>query len=110
MAGVFKTYDIRGIYGKGIDTALAYKIGRAFAQRRQIREMAGFQEDCCRTGASSGSETDAQQQEALARKAQAMGRQMGQADAAKQLEQAAAAAQAAARAIRRSDAAEAYAN
>ena len=23
MAGVFKTYDIRGIYGKGVDTALA---------------------------------------------------------------------------------------
>ena len=32
MAGVFKTYDIRGIYGKGINTALAYKIGRAFAR------------------------------------------------------------------------------
>jgi phosphomannomutase len=32
MAGVFKTYDIRGIYGKGIDTALAYKVGRAFAR------------------------------------------------------------------------------
>ena len=32
MAGVFKTYDIRGIYGKGIDTALAYKLGRAFAR------------------------------------------------------------------------------
>ncbi|UCF99902.1 MAG: phosphomannomutase/phosphoglucomutase [Spirochaetaceae bacterium] len=32
MAGVFKTYDIRGIYGKGIDTALAYNVGRAFAR------------------------------------------------------------------------------
>jgi phosphomannomutase len=32
MAGVFKTYDIRGIYGTGIDTALAYKVGRAFAR------------------------------------------------------------------------------
>ncbi len=32
MAGVFKTYDIRGIYGKDIDTALAYRIGRAFAR------------------------------------------------------------------------------
>ena len=31
MAGIFKTYDIRGVYGKDIDTALAYKIGRAFA-------------------------------------------------------------------------------
>ena len=32
MAGIFKTYDIRGIYGKGVDTALAYKLGRAFAR------------------------------------------------------------------------------
>ncbi len=32
MAGVFKTYDIRGVYGKDIDTALAYRIGRAFAR------------------------------------------------------------------------------
>ena len=32
MAGVFKTYDIRGIYGKGVDTTLAYKVGRAFAR------------------------------------------------------------------------------
>jgi phosphomannomutase len=32
MAGVFKTYDIRGVYGEGIDTALAYKLGRAFAR------------------------------------------------------------------------------
>jgi len=32
MAGIFKTYDIRGVYGKDIDTALAYKIGRAFAR------------------------------------------------------------------------------
>jgi phosphomannomutase len=30
--GVFKTYDIRGIYGKEIDEALAYKVGRAFAR------------------------------------------------------------------------------
>ncbi len=36
MAGIFKTYDIRGVYGKDIDTALAYKIGRAFA--RYIRK------------------------------------------------------------------------
>ena len=35
MAGVFKTYDIRGIYGRGIDTALAYKLGRAFARWSQ---------------------------------------------------------------------------
>lgn len=30
--GVFKTYDIRGVYGQGIDTALAFKVGRAFAR------------------------------------------------------------------------------
>lgn len=29
---VFKTYDIRGIYGEGINKELAYKVGRAFAQ------------------------------------------------------------------------------
>ena len=30
--GVFKTYDIRGVWGKEIDEALAYKVGRAFAR------------------------------------------------------------------------------
>ncbi|NOY08213.1 MAG: phosphomannomutase/phosphoglucomutase [Spirochaetes bacterium] len=30
--GIFKTYDIRGIYGSEIDTDTAYKIGRAFAR------------------------------------------------------------------------------
>jgi len=30
--GVFKTYDIRGVYGQGVDTALAYKLGRAFVR------------------------------------------------------------------------------
>jgi phosphomannomutase len=29
---VFKTYDVRGVYGQGVDTALAYKLGRAFAR------------------------------------------------------------------------------
>jgi phosphomannomutase len=43
MAGVFKTYDIRGIYGKEIDTALAYKIGRAFArQSKKDTFMIGY--------------------------------------------------------------------
>ena len=43
MAGVFKTYDIRGIYGKGIDTALAYKIGRAYARfSRKDNFMIGY--------------------------------------------------------------------
>jgi len=31
MAGIFKAYDIRGIYGKDLDEEIAYKIGRAFA-------------------------------------------------------------------------------
>jgi phosphomannomutase len=31
MGSIFKAYDIRGIYGKDLDEALAKKIGRAFA-------------------------------------------------------------------------------
>ena len=31
MAGIFKAYDIRGIYGKDLTEEVAYKIGRAFA-------------------------------------------------------------------------------
>lgn len=30
MAGIFKAYDIRGIYGESLTEELAYKIGRAF--------------------------------------------------------------------------------
>jgi phosphomannomutase len=30
MAGIFKAYDIRGIYGQTLDEDLAYRIGRAF--------------------------------------------------------------------------------
>ena len=30
MAGIFKAYDIRGIYGKDLTEEIAYKIGRAF--------------------------------------------------------------------------------
>jgi phosphomannomutase len=30
--GIFKTYDIRGIYGREIDEQTAYRIGRAFAR------------------------------------------------------------------------------
>lgn len=30
MAGIFKAYDIRGIYGKDLTDEVAYKIGRAF--------------------------------------------------------------------------------
>jgi phosphomannomutase len=31
MAGIFKAYDIRGIYGQDLTDEVAYKIGRAFA-------------------------------------------------------------------------------
>ncbi|HAS81502.1 MAG TPA: phosphomannomutase/phosphoglucomutase [Verrucomicrobia bacterium] len=31
MAGIFKAYDIRGIYGSELTEAIAYRIGRAFA-------------------------------------------------------------------------------
>ena len=30
--GIFKAYDVRGIYGQGIDTDLAYKLGRALSR------------------------------------------------------------------------------
>ncbi len=30
MAGIFKAYDIRGVYGKDLNEEIAYKIGRAF--------------------------------------------------------------------------------
>jgi phosphomannomutase len=30
MAGIFKAYDIRGIYGKDLNEEIAYKIGRSF--------------------------------------------------------------------------------
>ncbi len=30
--GVFKTYDVRGVYGEEIDERLAYRLGRAFAR------------------------------------------------------------------------------
>ncbi len=34
--GVFKTYDIRGIYGREIDRDLAYRLGRAFARHAAL--------------------------------------------------------------------------
>jgi len=41
--GIFKTYDIRGIYGSEINTDTAYKVGRAFAQFLKGRTyMAGY--------------------------------------------------------------------
>ena len=31
MAGIFKAYDIRGVYGETLTDEIAYKLGRAFA-------------------------------------------------------------------------------
>ena len=31
MAGIFKAYDIRGIYGRDLTDDIAFKIGRAVA-------------------------------------------------------------------------------
>ncbi len=40
MAGIFKAYDIRGIYGEDFTEAIAHDIGRAFADRFQIKTVA----------------------------------------------------------------------
>jgi len=39
MAGIFKAYDIRGIYGKELDGETAYKIGRAFVTFTGARKV-----------------------------------------------------------------------
>lgn len=39
MGSIFKAYDIRGIYGKDLDEALAGKIGRAFATFLKCRKV-----------------------------------------------------------------------
>ena len=39
MAGIFKAYDIRGIYGDTIDEEVVFKIGRAFATFTQCRKV-----------------------------------------------------------------------
>src|SRR3954463_11347085 len=46
--GIFKAYDIRGIYGDEIDGAVAYAVGRAFA--RVIGTLAGKPVDRLRLG------------------------------------------------------------
>lgn len=40
MAGIFKAYDIRGIYGKDITDTIAQDIGRAFADRFHPKTVA----------------------------------------------------------------------
>ncbi|MBU4210967.1 MAG: phosphomannomutase/phosphoglucomutase [Verrucomicrobia bacterium] len=39
MAGIFKAYDIRGVVGKDLDEALAFKIGRAFVSFLNCRRV-----------------------------------------------------------------------
>jgi phosphomannomutase len=39
MAGIFKAYDIRGIYGKDLNEETAYKIGRAFVTFTNARKV-----------------------------------------------------------------------
>ncbi len=39
MAGIFKAYDIRGIYGKDLDALMAAKIGRALATFLKCRRV-----------------------------------------------------------------------
>ena len=39
MAGIFKAYDIRGIYGKDLTETVAYKIGRAFVTFTGCRKV-----------------------------------------------------------------------
>ena len=35
----FKAYDVRGELGKNLDTDVAYRIGRAFAQARAAKRV-----------------------------------------------------------------------
>jgi len=39
MAGIFKAYDVRGLYPEGVDRAVAEKIGRAFAAVKNVRNV-----------------------------------------------------------------------
>ena len=39
MAGIFKAYDIRGVYGDTLTTDMAFKIGRAFATFTRARKV-----------------------------------------------------------------------
>lgn len=39
MAGIFKAYDIRGVYGKDINEEIAYKIGRAFVLHVKCKKL-----------------------------------------------------------------------
>ncbi|MBW3012112.1 phosphomannomutase/phosphoglucomutase [Candidatus Woesearchaeota archaeon] len=39
MAGIFKSYDIRGVYGEQLDEDMAYKIGRAFVTFLKVKKV-----------------------------------------------------------------------
>jgi phosphomannomutase len=39
MAGIFKAYDIRGVYGEDLSDELAYKLGRAFIVQTKARTV-----------------------------------------------------------------------
>ena len=39
MAGIFKAYDIRGVYGKDLTDEMFYKIARAYALFAQVRKV-----------------------------------------------------------------------
>lgn len=39
MAGIFKAYDIRGVYGKDLNEEIAYKVGRAFVSYLKCEKL-----------------------------------------------------------------------
>ncbi len=39
MSGIFKAYDIRGVYGRDLDEAMAEQVGRAFVSFLQCRKV-----------------------------------------------------------------------
>lgn len=40
MAGIFKAYDVRGLYPEGVNRSIAEKIGRALAAVKKVRKVA----------------------------------------------------------------------
>ena len=39
MAGIFKAYDIRGVYGRELTDEVFYKIARAYAKFAKVRKV-----------------------------------------------------------------------
>ena len=50
-AGIFKAYDIRGVYGEELDAETAHLIGRAFA--RVLAELRGKEPSSCASGSAT---------------------------------------------------------